>query len=85
MGSQFDKLLDVTLCYPQNNRRPFYDMLSGRLTRIVVRVNLMPVAEELYGDYVNDKNFKRHFQRWLNELWQEKDARLTEMLQRQEK
>ena len=85
LGSQFDKLLDVTLCYPQNNRRPFYDMLSGRLTRIVVRVNLMPVAEELYGDYVNDKNFKRRFQRWLNELWQEKDARLTEMLQRQEK
>ncbi|SUQ60519.1 Probable acyltransferase yihG [Raoultella terrigena] len=60
-------------------------MLSGRLTRIVVRVNLMPVAEELYGDYVNDKNFKRRFQHWLNELWQEKDARLTEMLQRQEK
>ncbi|MCT9623350.1 acyltransferase, partial [Curtobacterium sp. C2H10] len=61
------------------------DMLSGRLTRITVQVNLMPVAGELHGDYVNDKNFKRRFQRWLNELWQEKDARLTEMLQRQEK
>ncbi|TCQ70292.1 1-acyl-sn-glycerol-3-phosphate acyltransferase [Raoultella ornithinolytica] len=85
LGSQFDKLLDVTLCYPRNNRRPFYDMLCGRLTRITVQVNLMPVAEELHGDYVNDKNFKRRFQRWLNELWQEKDARLTEMLQRQEK
>ncbi|MCI1034699.1 acyltransferase [Raoultella terrigena] len=85
LGSQFDKLLDVTLCYPQNNRRPFYDMLCGRLTRITVQVNLMPVAGELHGDYVNDKNFKRRFQRWLNELWQEKDARLTEMLQRQEK
>ncbi|WP_045853706.1 acyltransferase [Raoultella terrigena] len=85
LGSQFDKLLDVTLCYPQNNRRPFYDMLCGRLKRITVQVNLMPVAEELHGDYVNDKNFKRRFQRWLNELWQEKDARLTEMLQRQEK
>ncbi|NOJ99151.1 acyltransferase, partial [Corallococcus coralloides] len=59
--------------------------LCGRLTRITVQVNLMPVAEELHGDYVNDKNFKRRFQRWLNELWQEKDARLTEMLQRQEK
>lgn len=85
LGSQFDKLLDVTLCYPQNNRRPFYDMLCGRLKRITVQVNLIPVAEELHGDYVNDKNFKRRFQRWLNELWQEKDARLTEMLQRQEK
>lgn len=55
LGAQFDKLLNVTLCYPENNQRPFYDMLSGRLTRIVVRVNLIPVAEDLHGDYVNDK------------------------------
>ncbi len=35
----------------------FYDMLSGRLTRIVVRA---PGThnEELHGDYVNDKTFK---------------------------
>ena len=80
LGSQFDKLLNVTLCYPDNHTRPFYDMLSGRLTRIVVRVNLIPVAEDLHGDYVNDKNFKRRFQRWLNELWEEKDCQLTEIM-----
>ncbi|HHT5706644.1 1-acyl-sn-glycerol-3-phosphate acyltransferase [Raoultella planticola] len=80
LGAQFDKLLNVTLCYPENNQRPFYDMLSGRLTRIVVRVNLVPVAEDLHGDYVNDKNFKRRFQRWLNELWEEKDRQLTEIM-----
>ena len=80
LGAQFDKLLNVTLCYPENNQRPFYDMLSGRLTRIVVRVNLVPVAEDLHGDYVNDKNFKRRFQRWLNELWEEKDCQLTEIM-----
>jgi hypothetical protein len=34
----------------------------------------MPVAEELHGDYVNDKNFKRRFQLWLNSLWNDKDA-----------
>ena len=80
LGAQFDKLLNVTLCYPENNQRPFYNMLSGRLTRIVVRVNLVPVAEDLHGDYVNDKNFKRRFQRWLNELWEEKDRQLTEIM-----
>lgn len=80
LGSQFDKLLNVTLCYPENNHRPFFDMLSGRLTRIVVRINLEPVAEDLHGDYVNDKNFKRHFQRWLNMLWEEKDRQLTEIM-----
>jgi hypothetical protein len=55
-------------------------MLSGKLTRIVVHVDLVPVAQELHGDYVNDKNFKRGFQRWLNTLWTEKDARIEEMI-----
>ncbi len=76
LGSQFDKMLNVTLCYPENSSRPFYDMLSGKLTRIVVRVNLEPIHEGLHGDYVNDKGFKRRFQLWLNTLWSEKDAQL---------
>ena len=86
-GKQFDKLLNVTLCYPDNNRQPFFDMLSGKLTRIVVHVDLQPIADELHGDYINDKSFKRHFQQWLNSLWQEKDRLLTSLMssQRQDK
>ncbi|WP_342322865.1 acyltransferase [Kosakonia sp. BYX6] len=76
LGKQFDKLLDVTLCYPENDRTPFFDMLSGKLTRIVVRIDLLPVNEELHGDYVSDKNFKRGFQQWLNKLWLGKDERI---------
>lgn len=76
LGEQFDKLLDVTLCYPENDKTPFFDMLSGKLTHIVVRINLLPVNEELHGDYVNDKNFKRGFQQWLNKLWSGKDERI---------
>ncbi|HCM5621303.1 TPA: acyltransferase [Klebsiella pneumoniae] len=85
LGSQFDKLLNVTLCYPDNHTRPFYDMLSGRLTRIVVRINLVSIGEELHGDYVNDKNFKRSFQRWLNGLWEEKDRQLTDIMRDKER
>ncbi|WP_285199303.1 acyltransferase [Klebsiella pneumoniae] len=85
LGSQFDKLLNVTLCYPDNHTRPFYDMLSGRLTRIVVRINLVPIGKELHGDYVNDKNFKRGFQRWLNGLWEEKDRQLTDIMRDKER
>ncbi|EOC1349409.1 acyltransferase [Cronobacter dublinensis] len=81
LGKQFDKLLNVTLCYPQNNRTPFYDMLSGKLTRIVVRVDLLPLEASLHGDYVNDKNFKRRFQQWLNGLWNDKDAELEAIYQ----
>ena len=79
LGSQFDKLLDVTLCYPENDKTPFLDMLSGKLTRIVVRVDLRPITADLHGDYLNNKNFKRSFQQWLNTLWEEKDNKITEI------
>ena len=79
LGSQFDKLLNVTLCYPENDSTPFFDMLSGKLTRIVVCVDMQPIQEELHDDYVNDKGFKRRFQLWLNTLWSEKDALIEEI------
>lgn len=85
LGAQFDKMLNVTLCYPENSATPFYDMLSGKLTRIVVRIELLPVAQELHGDYVNDKNFKRQFQLWLNAVWAEKDDLLESIKHRYKK
>ena len=54
-------------------------MLSGKLTRIVVRIDLEPIKEELHGDYVNDKGFKRRFQLWLNALWNEKDEQIEKI------
>lgn len=80
LGSQFDKMLNVTLCYPENTDSPFYDMLSGKMTRIVVRVSLVAIEDNLHGDYVNDKAFKRRFQSWLNALWHDKDALLTSLM-----
>lgn len=47
------------------------NMLCGRLTRIVVKVQMQPINEILHGNYFNDKLFKRRFQ-----LWQEKDRLL---------
>lgn len=85
LGDQFDKILNVTLCYPENRATPFKDMLSGRLTRIVVHVALVPVTDELRGDYIYDQQFKHSFQRWLNELWSAKDARLNGIYRRYKK
>ena len=82
LEEQFDKLLNVTLCYPENTDSPFYDMLTGKMTRIVVRVSLVPIEENLRGDYINDKSFKGRFQSWLNALWHEKDALLSSIMQK---
>lgn len=82
LGNQCDRIINVTLHYPNNRDRPFLDMLCGRLKRIVIRIELLPIDESLKGDYFNDKQFKRQFQQWLNTLWQEKD-RLLDKLKRQ--
>jgi hypothetical protein len=32
------------------------------------------------GDYENDAVYRERFQNWVNQLWNEKDARITAML-----
>ena len=79
MGDQFDSIIDVTLAYPENTHKPFRDMLMGRMSKIVVRVKVLPVDEQVQGDYFNDKPYKRQFQQWLGGVWQEKDLLLEEI------
>lgn len=79
MGEQFDNIIDVTLAYPNNPNQPFKEMLMGKMSKIVVRVDVLPVDEKVTGDYFNDKPFKRDFQRWLAERWEKKDKRLDDI------
>lgn len=79
MGEQFSNIIDVTLAYPDNVENPFRDMLMGRMKRIVVQIKVLPVDEQVRGDYFSDKRYKRQFQQWLGDLWSEKDKRLDKI------
>ncbi len=79
MGDQFENIIDVTLAYPDNLESPFRDMLMGRMKRIVVHVRVLPIDENVLGDYFNDKQYKRQFQQWLGDVWQQKDERLKDV------
>jgi 1-acyl-sn-glycerol-3-phosphate acyltransferase len=79
LGSQFHKLLDVTIVYP-DGAPTFWTLLSGRLQRVVVRVAAREIpAELLAGDYANDPTFRARMQEWINGLWSEKDGRIAEL------
>lgn len=80
MGELFTNILDVTILYPENKGSPMLNMLAGKLTRVVIRVKVLPIDEHIIGDYFNDDNFKNTFQAWLNDLWRDKD-KLIEQLQ----
>ncbi|WP_341502534.1 acyltransferase [Gallaecimonas sp. GXIMD4217] len=82
MGQLFDKVLDVTLAYPEcghGKGKVTWAALSGRLTKVVVRIDAQPADQRVIGDYFGDVTFKRQFQGWLSERWQRKDALLGEL------
>jgi 1-acyl-sn-glycerol-3-phosphate acyltransferase len=79
MGDKLQQIVDVTIAYPQGICS-FWDFVCGRVTEVKVHVNTLPVTHDLIGDYRNDPEYKRGFQRWLNALWHEKDAQLDSML-----
>ena len=77
MGELFTSVLDITIIYPDTQGSPMMAMLSGRLKKVIVRVNVHPVTNEIVGDYFNDLTFKHGFQSWLNSVWQNKDKLIS--------
>ena len=73
MGEQFDKILNITLCYPHNNGHIMKDLLAGRLKKIIIHVEQVEIDENMIGDYFNDDKFKKSFQKWINDVWTNKN------------
>ena len=88
MGSLFDAVLDVTLIYPDNPRHVLIAMLLGRLKRVVIHIDTLPLNgashqchnTQVIGDYFQDDAFRQQFQLWLNQRWVDKDQRIAAYL-----
>ncbi len=80
MGDKFQAILDVTIVYPDGAPN-FWEFLRGRLKRVIVRVQTLPVPEHLMkSDYAGDPAVREAFQRWVQKLWQDKDAQIALLL-----
>jgi len=80
MGDQIHRILDITIVYP-GRAKNFWALLCGDIEEVKIRVRSISVGSDLQGDYINDEFFRKNLQRWLNNLWQEKDQRIEEMIQ----
>jgi hypothetical protein len=70
----------VTIVYP-DGVPTFWQFLCGKVARIVVRARRVPIPHELVrGDYAHDAQHRKSLQRWLQELWEDKDRRIDELL-----
>lgn len=80
MGEGLHAILDVTIAYP-GGRPSLVDLLANRVPAIDVHVRQRPIPQALLGgDYQNDRTFRVQFQRWINGIWQEKDADLERLV-----
>lgn len=81
MNGLLTSLLDVTLVYP-DGRPTVWQLFSGRIPRVRVRIRQHPIPPELSGDYENDALLRERVQAWVNALWHRKDDDIDELLAR---
>jgi 1-acyl-sn-glycerol-3-phosphate acyltransferase len=85
LGDQLDALIDVTIVYPQVGQTAsgptFWDLLSGRVPRIVARAERRDIPAHLLGrDFRADPQFRRDLEAWMTQMWEEKDALIDRLL-----
>ena len=80
MGDKFHSILDVTIVYPDGAPK-FGQFLLGKLKRVIVRVRSLPVPQHLaQGDYAGDPAVREGYQKWVQQMWLEKDAQIGKLM-----
>ena len=72
MGEHLNKIVNVTIYYP-DGIPSFNDFICGKVTQVEVVIETMAIEKNLKGDYFNDRPTKIYFQKWVNQLWQDKE------------
>ena len=84
LGADMDGILDMTIVYPDGV--PTYgDLWKGNIKRLGVDVRHIKIPDELFagiqnGGYENDDAVKAQMFDWVEQIWRQKDQRITEML-----
>jgi 1-acyl-sn-glycerol-3-phosphate acyltransferase len=80
MGEHLHKLLDVTIHYPHGTPS-YWDFVCGRLQKVEVHIKVLSIeallnSDAFADDYFDNSAQRVKFQRWLTELWLDKDQQL---------
>lgn len=82
MGDYLSNVLDVTIVYPENQPPVnFWDLMAGRIPKIVVRVRVLSIPKDVVGkQYESDELFREQMIAWVNTLWQDKDTLIETLM-----
>ena len=84
LGADIDGILDMTIVYPDGV--PSYsDLWKGNIKRLGVDVRYIDIPKDLFagiqnGGYENDDAIKAQMFEWVEQIWRQKDQRITKML-----
>lgn len=84
LGAEVDGILDMTIVYPDGV--PSYsDLWKGNIKRLSVDVRYIDIPDGLSmavqnGGYEDDDAIKTRMFNWVEQIWRQKDERITEML-----
>jgi len=82
LGEKFHSLLDITIVYP-DGVPSFWKFLCGKVKRVIVDMKTIEVPQQfMHGDYEGDPAFREAVQKWVQQLWLEKDKRIQEIMLR---
>jgi 1-acyl-sn-glycerol-3-phosphate acyltransferase len=84
LEEQLDALIDVTIVYPSGQageQAPtFWQLLSGRIPKIIVRAKKRLIPPELLGrNFRTDREFRRELETWMDQIWRDKDELITKL------
>jgi 1-acyl-sn-glycerol-3-phosphate acyltransferase len=72
------EVIDVTIKYDYPEPS-FWNMLCGKIKKVSVYYEVLPLNEEHYGDYYSNSKYRKEFQSWVNERWQQKNGLLVKL------
>ena len=79
MKKQLAGMINVTVNYAPR-QFTLLDFMLGRLRKVNLRFDLIPIDEVPIGDYYTNNSDKKHFLEWLNALWSQKDQQLKDII-----
>ena len=80
MGEKFGAVLDITIVYPAGTPTMFHFLL-GLVPKVIVEIRILPVPN-VQCTHGQDAPVTLHdtCQHWVNQLWRDKDARISALL-----
>ena len=81
LGVEITSILNITLVYPGHSSPKFSDLLFGRVTQIVVRIESLTLGQGMVPtlETIRGKGGSLAVRSWLNELWKDKDKFISKI------